>query len=55
MNKSRIGYTFAALGLIAVLFCALEWIRDRHERSRAAVPAAVPPSDAARAAEGDVA
>lgn len=45
----------AALGLIAVLFCALEWIRDRHERSRAAVPAAVPPSDAARAAEGDVA
>lgn len=46
----------AALGAIAVVFCILEWIRaERARRREIAAPALVPPSDAARAAEGDAA
>ena len=46
----------AALGAIAVVFCILEWIRaERARRREIAHPELVPPSDAARAAEGDTA
>jgi PAT family beta-lactamase induction signal transducer AmpG len=46
----------AALGAIAVVFCIFEWVRvERERRSETARPALVPPSDAARAAEGDTA
>lgn len=45
----------AALGAIAVVFCIIEWIRAERERSRTAAPGLVPPSDAARSAQGDTA
>jgi MFS transporter, PAT family, beta-lactamase induction signal transducer AmpG len=46
----------AALGAIAVVFCIFEWVRaERERRSEIARPALVPPSDAARAAQGDTA
>jgi PAT family beta-lactamase induction signal transducer AmpG len=46
----------AALGAIAVVFCIIEWIRAEGERRRrTAAPELVPPSDAARAAQGDTA
>jgi PAT family beta-lactamase induction signal transducer AmpG len=47
----------ALLGLIAVAFCLLEWLRSGRERRRvdAAAAAAVPASDAARATQGDMA
>ena len=44
----------AALGLIAVGFCILEWFRDHRERT-AASPSLAPPGDAARMEEGDTA
>jgi len=46
----------AALGAIAVFFCIVEWIRaERERRSAPAAIAQVPPSDAAKAVEGDTA
>jgi MFS transporter, PAT family, beta-lactamase induction signal transducer AmpG len=46
----------AALGLIAVVLCILEWIRVANARRReVARPELVPPSDAAKAAQGDAA
>jgi PAT family beta-lactamase induction signal transducer AmpG len=46
----------AALGGIAVVFCILEWIRSSWQsRREQAAPELVPPSDAARATEGDTA
>ena len=49
-------YLTAALGMIAVVFCILEWIRSSAERRRAeARPGLVPAGDAARAQEGDTA
>jgi MFS transporter, PAT family, beta-lactamase induction signal transducer AmpG len=44
----------AALGLIAVVLCLMEWWRvARADRRARAQPGLVPPSDAARAAQGD--
>jgi PAT family beta-lactamase induction signal transducer AmpG len=46
----------AALGLIAVAFCALEWLRTaRQQRRDRSAPELAPPGDSARAAEGDAA
>ncbi|MDP9413653.1 MAG: MFS transporter [Pseudomonadota bacterium] len=46
----------AALGLLAVIFCLLDWLRSLREQRRAkAAPELVPPSDVARAIEGDTA
>ena len=46
----------AALGAIAIFFCALEWIRaSRQRRDPEAAPELVPPSDAAKVVEGDTA
>jgi PAT family beta-lactamase induction signal transducer AmpG len=44
----------AMIGLIAVMFVALEWMRTAWAGRRAAV-GPVPAADAARAAEGDTA
>jgi PAT family beta-lactamase induction signal transducer AmpG len=44
----------AALGLIAVAFCLMEWARAARER-RTLAPGRLPPGDVARAAEGDAA
>lgn len=46
-------YLTAALGGIAVIFCALEWVRS--ERGRRADPARMPQPDAAHAVQGDTA
>lgn len=49
-------YLTAALGVIAVFFCILEWIRSANQHRReAASPGFVPTSDAARVQEGDTA
>jgi MFS transporter, PAT family, beta-lactamase induction signal transducer AmpG len=45
----------AAIGLIAVAFVVLEWIRVAWNDRRSAADGPVPASDAARAAEGDTA
>jgi PAT family beta-lactamase induction signal transducer AmpG len=46
----------AALGIVAVFFCILEWIRAaRSSRRAVADPGQVPPGDAARVTEGDTA
>lgn len=45
----------AAIGLIAVAFVALEWIRVAWRERREAADGPVPASDAARATEGDTA
>jgi len=45
----------AAIGLIAVAFVAVEWVRITWSERRRAGDAPVPASDAARAAEGDTA
>ncbi|HKH29253.1 MAG TPA: hypothetical protein VKA61_13095, partial [Sphingomicrobium sp.] len=45
----------AAIGLIAVAFVVLEWIRVAWRDRRLAADGPVPASDAARAAEGDTA
>jgi len=46
----------AALGLLAVIFCSLEWLRVLRVQRRASIaPELVPPSDAARVIEGDTA
>ena len=42
----------AALGVIAVLFCILEWLRSERGRRRTN-PAKIPQADAAQAAQGD--
>jgi PAT family beta-lactamase induction signal transducer AmpG len=43
----------AALGLVAVIFCLLEWFRQMREQARErARPAVVPTSDAAHAIDG---
>ncbi|MFC7537968.1 AmpG family muropeptide MFS transporter [Sphingomonas sp. GCM10030256] len=47
-------YLTAALGGIAVVFCALEWLRSERSR-RSADPSRLPQSDAARVMEGDTA
>jgi PAT family beta-lactamase induction signal transducer AmpG len=56
----QVGYapvfmTTAAIGLIAVAFVALEWIRTAWADRRRPAAGPVPASDAARAAEGDTA
>jgi PAT family beta-lactamase induction signal transducer AmpG len=49
-------YLTAALGGLAVIFCALEWVRASYQgRREEAAPEMVPTSDAARAVEGDTA
>lgn len=46
----------AALGIIGVLFCILEWIRSERERKNTtAARDLAPPSDAAKIVEGDTA
>ena len=45
----------AAIGLIAVAFVVLEWMRVAWKERSAAAAGPVPASDAARAVEGDTA
>ena len=46
----------AALGIIAIVFCALEWIRVLRDRRKAPViPGEVPPGDRAIVQQGDAA
>jgi hypothetical protein len=45
----------AAIGLIAVAFVVLEWMRVAWKERRDAANGPVPASDAARAVEGDTA